>query len=92
MSNRDTKHTPGPWELGLVSGAECAVQTTTYPKRTIAILDDGIVGHRNPENARLIAAAPDMLEALKSALEHFSEELPIHGIVKRAIEKAEGGN
>jgi hypothetical protein len=62
-------HTPGPWHLGradLVSGADgsivCDVQTERpYP-----------VTKRNAADARLIAAAPELYEALQRITDHFA--------------------
>ena len=66
-----TKHTPGPWELAWEDGKHGVVGATTEGKLLFVV---GIVGndeetaHRNDErkaNARLCAAAPEMLEALE---------------------------
>jgi len=73
-------YTKGPWTLTHISGSNFAVQTfeirgsfggepNVYPifnKNTSAI-DGGLI-HASPENARLIAAAPDLLEALQEQL------------------------
>jgi hypothetical protein len=75
----DTKHTPGPW---IVSGArrrgyeaEVIVETNPNPKAMSAITICDVPNPTNlvvddataQANARLIAAAPDLLEALKHA-------------------------
>lgn len=65
------KHTPGPWETGsLMTRVEVLPQGWNMP----LCIADCHAGHA-PEseaervaNARLLAAAPDMLEALKSVL------------------------
>jgi hypothetical protein len=81
------KHTPGPWEL----------QDCTHGG---AILLRGLDGKRHIqshlqivpiEDARLIAAAPELLEALKN-LENDDGSIPDHAwlMVCAAIAKAEG--
>ena len=66
----NTEHTPGPWEINKM--------TATYkipiygPHDTwICSMDAGIDAHTAQANARLIAAAPDLLEACKNLLRQF---------------------
>lgn len=57
-------HTPGPWEVSEQEDGSDAIKSKT---RFIIIPDQGICGATVSEavaNARLIAAAPDMLAAL----------------------------
>ena len=73
-----TTHTPGPWAIiADVPGHEIGY-------RAIVAVDDGELAETicNPSpmgaaNARLIAAAPDLLAALQYALERF-ECIPEH--------------
>lgn len=59
----NTKHTPGPWEMNV--GQDGAV--VYHPDQgTIADIPMDLSAH--PHNARLIAAAPELLEALKGLL------------------------
>ena len=76
-----TTHTPGPWSLRMTGwrtnpaaiysprrpGAVACV-----PARTSVPLDE------QSANARLIAAAPELLEALKNLIEYESGILPNH--------------
>ncbi|MEB5935519.1 hypothetical protein MXL15_25360 [Pseudomonas mosselii] len=71
MSER--KHTPGPWTD--LPRTECIAICGQDKAR----LQLGFVNSANPDrvaegeaNARLIAAAPDLLEALESCIEHGS--------------------
>ena len=94
---RNAKHTPGPWMLdhpiGLVlDAAGAAIQTAGAN----CLNDDDGSGYAN---ARLIAAAPDLLQALKETLAYwdscgFSDCEPdcecIVQSVQAAIAKAEG--
>jgi hypothetical protein len=60
-------HTPGPWVWEPETGGAQDVLAPNEPKghKLVAV----VWGNTNiPANARLIAAAPDMLEALRSAL------------------------
>ena len=67
-----SKHTPGPWKweegTPVISrhwnGRDCAVAAVDW--RTLVWHEDGnCAGRESGANARLIAAAPDMLETLK---------------------------
>lgn len=75
------EHTPGPWEIG----PEC---NGDKPEDAIGVLgsDDYIVADvwrdveelaiRADANARLIAAAPELLEALKAVIGALRQEAP----------------
>jgi len=98
----ETKHTPGPWL------AEGTIQATD-PERIVGpvlyVFASGVGGeciaHTSSEaNARLIAAAPELLEALHGTLDHpwdactmrnaESEKYPPRCKGCAAIAKAEG--
>ena len=68
MKNR---FTPGPWE---VDASECLKVRNTSGSIAM-IMQTHLRGRRNNDethaNARLIAAAPDMLEALRDALDNW---------------------
>lgn len=78
-------HTPGPWE-----------NSATYVVGTMGLIADCYMPYRptqeNEANAKLIAAAPELLAALKELLIH-SLEHDLHGPItdkaKAAIKKAE---
>ena len=84
-------HTPGPWKL----------QTET-PRRPASVIDtsDQIVAEvfgysrdSRKANARLIAAAPEMLEALRHALDYVTDselQVDVEATIRTAIAKAEG--
>ena len=53
-----SKHTPGPWELwGTASPSQVIAAENYFVAQTL--------GRNDEANARLIAAAPDLLDALK---------------------------
>lgn len=88
------KHTPAPWlvaaktehehsDLGIIADNRFVALSMNNPQR------DG----EREANARLIAAAPDMLEALKAMLLEYdaeNERLPAYYQALAAINKAEG--
>ena len=78
MNREEIKHTPGPWTVGEtrrykhsggVDGTEVAVHYGTAENRGNCIAFAYGHGARGDAeaDARLIAAAPDLLEALKKA-------------------------
>ena len=92
-------HTPGPWVLKHISGSNFAVQRfeirsgsgmphPIFNKDTSAI--DGTSVCMSPQDAKLIAAAPDLLIALTKCLD-LRGTLEMHGLlaeVEAAIAKA----
>jgi hypothetical protein len=95
MKTQETKHTPGPWSAADVTNldqdgvgifaknqgglsyyiASCRYMGTADPKPALA-------------NARLIAAAPDLLEALRCAVSQDPSNW--QDIARAAIAKATG--
>ena len=97
------KHTAGPWTVeDPMEGEWWIVQANlaSYQWRTIASVPQGDLEEGFPQevveaNARLIAAAPQLLEALKALLDitPFSstdKDCRIHREAEAAIAKAEG--
>lgn len=89
----DTKHTPGPWH---VTGkhAECEVRyvgvdTSDRHSQQIATLY-GFGGEQQEANARLIAAAPELLEAIQEIELVATEDTSVlpESPTWKAIEKA----
>jgi hypothetical protein len=68
-----SKHTPGPWQVGPAYDndgiAEVIIEhKTEHGNLVVAVALGGLVGQA--ENANLIAAAPDLLEALQALCEY----------------------
>lgn len=107
------KHTPGPWAVQKyvadpVTGEECSGGTrgnlaersrvVAADEPTMVVADVARLGSDAPANARLMAAAPELLEALKALTD--PEGHIWHGgnavctgeckAVRAAIAKAEG--
>lgn len=81
-------HTPGPWEVRIQdAGVHVTLRDSTGVKFAVVIQGPRTAGKH--ENARLIAAAPDLLEALERVAEDdFAHDT--HEIVLAAIAKAKG--
>ena len=87
-----SKHTPGPWVTGNGTRAETSVYAEIKDIFVKIAWCDATLGYPHcVANARLIAAAPDLLDALKN-LENDDGSIPAHAweLVQSAIAKAEG--
>ena len=108
MKYRISQHTPGPWEmkrLGSRLFVEGWPDNGKAKERAEMALCCEIQGMQDDclrpvefHNARLIAAAPELLEACKAAIaaldEHcltYDEQDAINGQLRAAIAKAQGG-
>lgn len=93
-----SKHTPGPWRV-----VGTTVQAGEYRAQSHAIIADcsdfNLDKKEREANAHLIAAAPEMLEALKDIVSTLFQECQpdrgdlfskIDDIARPAIAKAEG--
>ena len=93
------KHTPGPWSFGYgmtqEHGYVLGVGVNTKPDWTVvcAVSRPGDVNAIDEANARLIAAAPDLLEALKAIADAADEKRVTaehYEVARAAIAKAIG--
>lgn len=102
------KHTPAPWKITMSGrtpeGSAHKHQIGDYNSRTIAYAYCQITDkkdqtfHEHNANARLITAAPELLEALENIIDHYNSKdgdmkLLRHFISEgeKAITKARGG-
>lgn len=69
----DTSHTPGPWKV-----SECRFGITVDSLDLGVICEMEAVGAHARADARLIAAAPDLLKAIKWVLEIRQQERDGH--------------
>ena len=97
-----TKHTPGPWHVGHTSNTEEGKNEfidIDSKKGSIArAWHPNVFSGTQKEteaNAKLIAAAPELLEALKAIKDNIKElaidnivKVGILGLTQKAIEKA----
>jgi hypothetical protein len=89
------KHTPGPWKIFYPTVGDCGFGIDTADeKNSIVVMDTeaGIYSAETREedlaNAKLIAAAPDLLEACLAALDSKLHWNQINSMLKKAIKKA----
>lgn len=98
-----SKHTPGPWDLGVNSyNAETRAEGDVLVKKTgkrIAYTGSVHTDREvNKANARLIAAAPELLEALENITAGLNDEEDTMPLIRgsevkaarKAIAKARG--
>ena len=85
-------HTPGPWTV-ILRGERGTFHVPEAQRHEADESDDGLDGYTiSKSNARLISAAPELLEALKVARNNL-QFLPPDDVVEQidaAIAKAEG--
>jgi len=100
----NTQHTPGPWNVGDDSPNEYEGPTIENIDTVVAVIPIDDINDSSPEeraNARLIAAAPDLLDACQHLLEMVAE-CQLNGVLPdakkwpaaqaaAAITKATGG-
>lgn len=91
-----SKHTPGPWNVieGVADGGGIAIGPDLEDVGPHALVTFN--GGESEANARLIAAAPEMLDALRLCLAGMEGELPegcqnLHGDIRVLLAKIEGG-
>jgi len=80
-----SKHTPAPWT---VKSKEIAAHAYGKAKTVYAACKDGKPIPPSKANARLIAAAPELLEALKWMLEEYREDGNCNSSMNAAMENA----
>lgn len=96
----ETKHTPGPWypTYDSFEGRHWVSQQPQGGTFWIAEILSGCMGDETDANARLIAAAPELLNALQDAMRWFGALEDWRGVgdpniemYRAAIKEATGG-
>ena len=95
-----SKHTPGPWQcieypkvfsINAQSKRQIAIMTEHHGDEPMTPMSQFKRSKQDEKDARLIAAAPDLLLACKAALEAFELNAAIDwNDLENAIKKAEG--
>ena len=87
-------HTPGPWRVHECEAGE--LQVMALDDTLVIEIPDADADDHVRSDARLIAAAPDLLEAAQTALTNltplYSREHIVIRHLRAAIHKATGGN
>ena len=92
----ESNHTPGPWGIDINSVGEYLISAGPIgtPVDYLAVITNR---KRSKANARLIAAAPELLEAVEAASDYFhdftesdQEETDLAKLMRAAIAKAKG--
>ena len=82
----NTKHTPGPWQIVSHSTAGQVAIATQGPMPSVYC-----IGKDKEANAHLIAAAPELLDALEHAVFELEEKTGVYtGDFQALIKKAKG--
>jgi hypothetical protein len=85
-----SKHTPGPWSSSMAHKQfKAAVHGPEGD--AIAVCDGVRLGAQNDANARLIAAAPELLQFAMNFIEDSMMHSNLIAQAQQAIAKAEGG-
>ncbi|KOQ21815.1 hypothetical protein ABW38_26545 [Achromobacter xylosoxidans] len=91
-----TNHTPGPWSTHLVDSTVVVIPRRPFPQQISTLGHSEVADEQDYANARLIAAAPELLEALEWALRAMEARNPLWAEGERfiaaraAIAKAKG--
>jgi hypothetical protein len=86
-----TKHTPGPWMYDVNQSNGALFLIHNGPDAICSDVSDWsdyYDADRAESNAKLIASAPELLEALTKIAERTHTQSNIHKIAKEAIKKA----
>ena len=68
----NTKHTPGPWHVGMKPGP---IVYGSEGEQVASLVVPMLPEQENRANARLIAKAPELADALAWALEQLDDDL-----------------
>lgn len=81
----EPKHTPGPWAFHswTASGKQFGIETADHRHGIASIRPNDTASsllsmEQHEANARLIAAAPDLLAACQAVMEFLSNGTPVH--------------
>ena len=86
-----TQHTPGPWELWGVEYDDVHRSSFRALRRDIDWLGDILVDDEQGEaNARLIEAAPELLDACEGLIESLTNS--DHGMTKEQVDATEAAD
>lgn len=85
-----TKHTPGPWSNHLVDDTVVVIPRRPLPQQISALGHSEVADDEDYANARLIAAAPELLQALIDVVRVADRATVEFDAARAAIAKATG--
>lgn len=85
-----SKHTPGPWNVGHEDENTGEIEVISDGRPYVCLVLPGAIDEVTPANARLIAAAPELLEALQRLVDAVDPESTGWGEAVAVIAKATG--
>jgi hypothetical protein len=93
----EVKHTPGPWRVSDTINRRINIRNAgnQLGESAICMLPEGRIERERGANARLIAAAPELLAALEWAMSQIDDDLDLDhqnavSAARAAIAKAKG--
>tara|TARA_R110000868_G_scaffold398668_2_gene671997 strand:- start:1415 stop:1783 length:369 start_codon:yes stop_codon:yes gene_type:complete len=89
----EQKHTPGPWYALGLDFAKTKVWEVVAGPKSDTVVELSLFSENAGADAKLIAAAPELLAALEVAVEYFDRndiDCVAHDDAKAAIKKAKG--
>jgi hypothetical protein len=93
MTKKKTQHTPGPWSAATMKGGRPLVRpkVSDFDTQPIATVEGGYSQSQVVlnANARLIAAAPDLLDALRELRERCGSAVRDAGKFLAALDRAD---
>lgn len=91
----ETKHTPGPWKAVKLDEYTVVIKTDRNHTHECIHIADAHIMSGNLANAKLIAAAPELLDALQMAqrllklkIGDLYNKWPEYNVIESAIKKA----
>lgn len=90
MITKTAAHTPGPWTAGTLIQNDGGIAVLTTTRDRIAKAWAGQDGGSAAANATLIAAAPELLAALRALVRAWDhQQLPVIGGLEEALHDAD---
>ena len=85
------KHTPGPWHVSQLWAGYTGAEIRAGDTKLAILLINGHNAEHGEANARLIAAAPDLLAVAQACHRHFADtDAPLGIQARAALNKAFG--
>lgn len=83
-----TQHTPGPWHVGIKQAEKIVYDSTGWAVANATVYHGENDAEQVKANARLIAAAPELLDALQTAAMALIGYTHRNEIIENALDSA----